>query len=141
MRSLVLAYVGLAIFIALERLLRSGQAAQSMRAEQADQGTTRLVGAAFGFALTAGLVAPVLRRSGLGRIGPRQPPAIGLALMTVALDVRDWAARTLGRFYTRTLRTAEDQTVIESGPYRWLRHPGYAADLLLWLGFGLASGN
>jgi protein-S-isoprenylcysteine O-methyltransferase Ste14 len=22
-----------------------------------------------------------------------------------------------------------------------LRHPGYAADLALWLGFGLASGN
>ena len=35
----------------------------------------------------------------------------------------------------------EDQSVVRRGPYRLVRHPGYAADLLLWLGFGLASGN
>jgi protein-S-isoprenylcysteine O-methyltransferase Ste14 len=29
----------------------------------------------------------------------------------------------------------------QGGPYRWVRHPGYAADLLMWLGFGLASRN
>jgi protein-S-isoprenylcysteine O-methyltransferase len=52
-----------------------------------------------------------------------------------------WAARTLGRYYTRTLRTTADQPLIQDGPYRVIRHPGYAANLLLWLGFGLAAGN
>jgi protein-S-isoprenylcysteine O-methyltransferase Ste14 len=141
MRSLVAAYTVIGLFITLERRLRADQAARSMQAEPADQGTTRLVGAVFGFALSAGLLAPVLSRWGVGRIASARLASVGLAFMLAALATRVWAARTLGRFYTRTLRTAADQTVIRSGPYRFVRHPGYAADLLLWLGFGLAARN
>lgn len=61
--------------------------------------------------------------------------------MAAGLVVRAWAARILGRFYTRTLRIAEDQPIIRRGPYRLVRHPGYAADLLLWLGLRLATRN
>jgi protein-S-isoprenylcysteine O-methyltransferase len=49
--------------------------------------------------------------------------------------------RTLGRFYTRILRTAADQQVVQSGPYSVVRHPGYLASLVLWLGFGQCSGT
>jgi protein-S-isoprenylcysteine O-methyltransferase Ste14 len=38
----------------------------------------------------------------------------------------------------RRLRRDEAARTL-NGPYRWVRHPGYAADLLLWLRFGLAS--
>ena len=47
--------------------------------------------------------------------------------------------RTLGSAYTRTLRTQERQAVVAEGPYRVVRHPGYAGSLLVWLGFGLTS--
>jgi protein-S-isoprenylcysteine O-methyltransferase Ste14 len=42
--------------------------------------------------------------------------------------------RTLGRAYSRTLRT-ERERVVEAGPYRHVRHPGYLGSNLIWLGF------
>jgi protein-S-isoprenylcysteine O-methyltransferase Ste14 len=47
--------------------------------------------------------------------------------------------RALGGFYTRTLRTTEHQHVVDTGPYRMIRHPGYAGALLVWTGLALAS--
>jgi hypothetical protein len=44
--------------------------------------------------------------------------------------------------YSRTLRVVEDedqQTVIDAGPYRLIRHPGYLGPLLTWVGFALTS--
>ena len=49
--------------------------------------------------------------------------------------------RALGQSYSRTLRTSPDQVVIQSGPYRFIRHPGYLGSLLIWTGFGLTSGS
>jgi len=39
------------------------------------------------------------------------------------------------------LRTDAEQTVIDTGPYRLVRHPGYAGSLLTWTGFALTSGS
>ena len=33
------------------------------------------------------------------------------------------------------------QQLVASGPYRWLRHPGYSGDIVLLLGAGAAAGN
>jgi protein-S-isoprenylcysteine O-methyltransferase Ste14 len=134
-----LAYVVLTIFVVAERLLRRDDAARSLEADEADRGTTMLIGASFGTAVTGGLLVAILRR---GRTASR--PArrwLGLAAMITGLLLRVWAARTLGRFYTRTLKVRPDQTVVQSGPYRVIRHPGYLADLVLWLGFGQAIGS
>lgn len=48
--------------------------------------------------------------------------------------------RRLGQFYSRTLRTEGSQhRVIHTGPYRFIRHPGYTGSLLTWTGFALTS--
>jgi protein-S-isoprenylcysteine O-methyltransferase Ste14 len=57
------------------------------------------------------------------------------------LSLRLWAPRVLGQFYTRTLRVAELQTVVDQGPYQLIRHPGYAGDLALRIVAGLATDN
>jgi protein-S-isoprenylcysteine O-methyltransferase Ste14 len=49
--------------------------------------------------------------------------------------------RTLGSSYSRTLRAEEAQRVVDGGPYRLIRHPGYLGSLLTWTGFGLTSGS
>jgi len=67
------------------------------------------------------------------------PPVLGPLVMLAAIGLRMWAAMTLGRFYTRTLRTAPDQIVVRDGPYRFVRHPGYLGTLLMWTAFGLST--
>jgi protein-S-isoprenylcysteine O-methyltransferase Ste14 len=54
---------------------------------------------------------------------------------------RQWAIRTLGRYFTRSVQVSSDQPVVQDGPYRWLRHPSYTGGLLAALGVGLALGN
>jgi protein-S-isoprenylcysteine O-methyltransferase Ste14 len=66
---------------------------------------------------------------------------VGIGLMVGGIALRFWANQVLGRFYTRTLRIADDQPVIDHGPYKVLRHPGYSGTLVMWAGAGLASLN
>lgn len=124
----------LACFVGVEGRLRQGEAARSLDAGADDDGTTAAVGAAFGAALVGGPLLALWRR---GRL-PSPVGWVGVALMAGGLALRVGSARTLGAHYTRTLRTADDQPVIAGGPYRWIRHPGYAGMIVLWSGFGLA---
>lgn len=60
-----------------------------------------------------------------------------LGLMLAGLALRTWAIRTLGRFFTLHVGVAAQQTVIRTGPYRWMRHPSYVGALLLFAGMAL----
>ncbi|MDM3929793.1 methyltransferase family protein [Mycobacterium intracellulare] len=42
-------------------------------------------------------------------------------------------------FSSPPLRTAQNQHVVDTGPYRMIRHPGYTGALLVWIGLALAS--
>ena len=61
--------------------------------------------------------------------------------MILGISLRVWANRTLGASYTRTLKTVQGQSIVSNGPYRVLRHPGYAGVLMMWLGAGVALRN
>lgn len=65
----------------------------------------------------------------------------GLVIMTLGVALRVWCFRTLGRYFTFTVQTSQDQPVIMTGPYRLLRHPSYAALLLIFIGLGLVYDN
>lgn len=131
---LVLGYAGIAGFFAVEALARQPGSASSMEAAPDDQGTTRMIVTGYALAALAPTLAPVL---GL-RVRPAVGP-VGLALQASGLVLRAWSMRVLGASYTRTLRTDDDQSVVESGPYRLVRHPGYSGSLLTWAGFALTS--
>jgi len=133
-------YLLVAVFIIVERMLRKTESAKTFQRGNFDRGSTLLIGTAFG----VGLVLPLLT-DGLD-IGPffSIDPAEGflaLAIMILGIGLRVWAARTLGRYYTRTLLTTEEQKVITTGPYARIRHPGYLGNILLWSGFGVLSAN
>jgi protein-S-isoprenylcysteine O-methyltransferase Ste14 len=66
---------------------------------------------------------------------------LGLLLMAVGLVVRQWAILTLGRFFTVDVRVHPGQTVVDRGPYRWVRHPSYTGLLVFVVGLGLALSN
>jgi protein-S-isoprenylcysteine O-methyltransferase len=67
--------------------------------------------------------------------------AVGVGLMVLGLAIRLCSMNTLGVFYTRSLRVSEGQAIVESGPYRWIRHPGYLGSLLVWLGLPISLAN
>jgi protein-S-isoprenylcysteine O-methyltransferase Ste14 len=66
---------------------------------------------------------------------------IGLVLMCAGIAIRQWSVALLGRFFTVDVRVHPNQTVVEGGPYRWVRHPSYTGLIITFLGLGLALGN
>ena len=66
---------------------------------------------------------------------------IGLALVWGGIALRLWAVLTLGRFFRTTVIVQDEHRLVETGPYRLLRHPSYTGTLLTLLGFGLCFGN
>lgn len=47
----------------------------------------------------------------------------------------------LGRNYSTTLHIREEQTLVTSGPYRYVRHPMYTALVTVGIGLGLLSAS
>jgi protein-S-isoprenylcysteine O-methyltransferase Ste14 len=66
---------------------------------------------------------------------------LGVALALAGVALRQYAVATLGRFFTTRVMTQPGQTVVEAGPYRYLRHPSYSGMLLTILGVLLCSTN
>ncbi len=66
---------------------------------------------------------------------------VGVVLGVLGLALRLLAVLTLRERYTRTLLVQTGHTIERSGPYRWVRHPGYLGSLLCLNGIALASGN
>jgi protein-S-isoprenylcysteine O-methyltransferase Ste14 len=140
--TIVTAYALLGGFLVLQRVMRRGEQARSLRPPPADRGSTRLLGVAFCLGILALVAAPALNAQGVGEVGHGLVVGwIGVAVMVGGLALRLWSQAVLGRYYTSTLRHAEDQPILASGPYRLLRHPGYAGLLLAWVGAGLATAN
>ena len=83
--------------------------------------------------------------AGRHRWTPPVPPAVESAAM-VAFSL-GWGgvlwAMHANRFFSSVVRiqTERGQTVVTGGPYRWVRHPGYAAAMVLCPASGMALGS
>jgi protein-S-isoprenylcysteine O-methyltransferase Ste14 len=66
---------------------------------------------------------------------------IGIFLILAGEAFRGYAIWVLGKFFTSVISIQAGQTVIEKGPYRYIRHPSYTGAMLSFLGFGLALTN
>jgi protein-S-isoprenylcysteine O-methyltransferase Ste14 len=66
---------------------------------------------------------------------------LGLVIGWLGLLLRWWSFVSVGRYFTVTVQTSEDQVVVERGPYRVLRHPSYTGLLLVFSGGGLIVDN
>jgi protein-S-isoprenylcysteine O-methyltransferase Ste14 len=65
----------------------------------------------------------------------------GVTIFILALAFRMYAIWRLGRFFTVNVAIAADHQLIDSGPYRFVRHPSYTGALFAFLGIALTMGN
>jgi protein-S-isoprenylcysteine O-methyltransferase Ste14 len=100
--------------------------------------------------LLLGVVLPTLTTVGAGldhRFGwssafpPWLSPA-AFAFLVFGTTIAQWAV-LVNPYFSATIRIQADrgQTVVSSGPYRFIRHPGYAGGLLFNLGLPLVLGS
>jgi protein-S-isoprenylcysteine O-methyltransferase Ste14 len=82
------------------------------------------LGAAIVAALGARSAAPTLQT-------PEQLRMAGVVVMWLGLALRIWAIAALGGAFRTTVEVEPGQTVVSTGPYRWIRHPSYAGLLLI----------
>ena len=66
---------------------------------------------------------------------------LGLFVAIGGVALRQAAVAALGRFFTTRVTTRADQTVVDTGPYRYVRHPSYSGMLVTVLGVLLCSTN
>jgi protein-S-isoprenylcysteine O-methyltransferase Ste14 len=71
----------------------------------------------------------------------RLVPLAGIALVVGGEVFRLYAIRSLGRYFTLVVALQPGQHVVETGPYRRIRHPSYTGSLLSLLGMCLAMAN
>ncbi len=63
---------------------------------------------------------------------------IGTVLLAAGLLFSVWARRVLGRNWSGTVTVKEDHELIQTGPYRWVRHPIYTGLLAALTGSAIA---
>ena len=132
-------YFVMVTFFIVQRLLRQTEEAKSFQRGAFDRGSEVLIGSVTGIGLWLPLILDVLGVS-VFPIGLVEG-TVALAVMVLAFGLRVWAAVTLGRFYTTTLKITEGHEVVSTGPYARVRHPGYLGYLLMWGAFGVLLGN
>jgi protein-S-isoprenylcysteine O-methyltransferase Ste14 len=59
---------------------------------------------------------------------------IGFTIFLIGITYRLWAIKTLGKYYSHIVREVDTHKIVDSGPYRHIRHPAYAGMILTNLG-------
>ena len=66
---------------------------------------------------------------------------LGAVILTVGISILWMAHHHLGLNFHSLVGSKEEQSLVQSGPYRWIRHPIYTAYILDYIGGGLLAGN
>jgi protein-S-isoprenylcysteine O-methyltransferase Ste14 len=66
---------------------------------------------------------------------------IGVVLFVGGMILRWYSIIHLGRFFTVNVAIAADHQLVDTGPYRFIRHPSYTGALLAFIGFATVLRN
>ncbi len=105
-----------------------------------DRGSMRLLWIVVSLGIAAGVMVQGVA-AGRVRLSPGVLNALALTLLVAGLAVRWLSIVTLGRLFTVDVAIHADHRVVETGVYRYVRHPSYAGLLLAFLGLGVAFRN
>jgi protein-S-isoprenylcysteine O-methyltransferase Ste14 len=105
-----------------------------------DRGSLVLLFRIVGLALLLGFASP-FALPGADIAAARTVFALGMGCVVARTALRWYSVATLKQYFTVNVIVKASQSVITIGPYRYIRHPAYAGQLLALAGFGLAVGN
>ncbi len=66
---------------------------------------------------------------------------MGIIIIILGIIIRLAAVKQLGRFFTVDVTIRKDHQLMQSGFYKYIRHPSYTGSLISFLGFGLTLNN
>jgi protein-S-isoprenylcysteine O-methyltransferase Ste14 len=64
---------------------------------------------------------------------------IGFSLFIIGLVLQGIAEATLGKYYLPSIGTVEGQKIIKNGIYKYIRHPGYLGEIIIFFGLGFVT--
>ncbi len=67
--------------------------------------------------------------------------ALGILIIIVGLIIRIISIRTLNQYFTYSVSKTENHELIEKGFYKFIRHPGYLGQLLIFTGISISLSN
>lgn len=68
---------------------------------------------------------------------PNVAHLVGLSVFILGACYRLWAIQTLGQFYSHRVRTTALHRIVDTGPYRFTRHPAYAGMIIANAGISI----
>ena len=126
-------------FFLIERFVRKGS--KDMSNTDFDKSSTKYISIVMGIAFILLFLSPLLNYFLIGKITNMWVGIIGICLGVTGIIFRCVAFYTLGRFFTRTLQEKENHILIMNGIYKYIRHPGYLSDMLIFSGVAMALCN
>jgi len=121
--------------IVLARLKHSGSTSSKL-----DKSSLRLLWSTIVLGIVAGNVLAIYR-VGTIHTGAVYIAFSGLALIVVGLVLRWIAILTLWKYFTVDVSIVNEHKLVNTGLYKFVRHPAYTGSLLSFLGLGLAFSN
>jgi len=67
--------------------------------------------------------------------------AVGVVLALTGVMIRVGSILTLGQYFTYSVAQAENHKLIETGLYKFIRHPGYLGQLMIFAGISISLSN
>ena len=138
----IIADVILLAFFMIEAFVRDSKETKKVTKTKFDKGSTDITGFVIVVSSLMIISAPLFDYFGwFQHTSKVLIGIIGTVLAFIGIAVRIIGMLTLGRFYTRTLQKPENHALVTNGIYKYLRHPGYAGTIFIFLGASLTSGN
>jgi protein-S-isoprenylcysteine O-methyltransferase len=130
----------LALFYGLSEVAISMFLRSKTQSSGTDRGSLRLIWIVINISVIAAIYSWLhLRSASFG--GGEVLYWTGFVCFGAGIALRWYSIYRLGRFFTVDVTVRPDQTVIDSGPYKLIRHPSYAGSVLAFFGLGLCFAN
>jgi protein-S-isoprenylcysteine O-methyltransferase len=110
------------------------------RSAAADQGSLRLLWIVIVVSIGCATLLPSLAPA-FGFAPSRAISTAAVAVFFGGLALRWYAIIHLGRYFTVDVAIASDHRVVDTGPYKHIRHPSYTGILLEFMAMALAFCN